>query len=194
MVVEELTMEFMKIGDKSLKISLNAKESKLYGLDESTEINTDDMKGSFSKLLSRAKKEVGYSFSGERVVAEIFNSKNGGCEIFLTYGEKEVDGRNKNNVKRSTNGNSIFSINDLNGVISIIRSLLSKGYNGKSSLYYDNDQKNYYLLLDEISTKNPKYYFMGEYARQLRQNSLGYIKEHCRCICKKDAIQIMFKI
>ena len=63
----------MKIGEKSLKITLNEKESKAYGLDENTEIDLDDMKGTFSKLLARAKREIGYKFSGEKVVAEIFN-------------------------------------------------------------------------------------------------------------------------
>lgn len=192
--MEELTMEFMKIGEKSLKISLNAKESKLYGLDENTEISTENMKGAFSKLLIRAKKEVGYSFSGEKVVAEIFNSKNGGCEIFLTYDEKETEAKSKNNTKRANGSLSIFSLNDIDGVLSVIRGLKIKGYNGKSSLYYDNDQKKYYLFLDEISVKNTRFSFMGEYAQQLRQNSQGYIKEHCRCICKRNAMQTFFEI
>ncbi len=182
-------MEFMKIGDKSLKITLNAKESKIYGLDENAEINVDDVKGSFSKLLARAKREVGYKLSGEKVVAEIFNAKNGGCEIFLTYAEEEnKEKKTKNSVSKSKNNTSVFSIDELNGVLIVAHSLKLKGYEGKSSVYYDNEQRRYYLILDEVSLKDTRYSFMGEYARALRSNSQGYIKEHCRCLCKKDAI------
>ncbi|MBQ7760583.1 MAG: adaptor protein MecA [Clostridia bacterium] len=188
-------MEFMKIGEKSLKITLNAKESKIYGLDENSDINVDDMKGSFSRLLARAKKEVGYKFSGERVVAEIFNAKNGGCEIFLTYAEEELkEKKQRNNTNRSKSNVSIFSIDELSGVINIAYSLIVKGYAGKSSVYYDKEQSKYYIILDDVSVKDAKYSFMGEYARPLRPNSQGYIKEHCKCLCKRDAIRIFSEL
>lgn len=188
-------MEFMKIGDKSLKITLNAKESKMYGLDENTEIDVDDMKGAFTKLLARARREVGYKFSGERVVAEIFNAKNGGCEIFLTYAEDEAkEKKPRYNGTKGRNMVSIFSISELNSIVNVAISLNSIGYDGKSSAYYDRERDRYYLILDEIPTKEPKYLFIGEFAKSIRPNSMGYIKEHCKCICKKDAIKVLSKI
>ena len=188
-------MEFMKIGEKSLKITLNEKESKAYGLDENTEIDVDDMKGTFSKLLARAKREIGYKFSGEKVVAEIFNSKSGGCEIFLSYAEERVvEERAKNNRQKSKGACSIFSIDELNGIINISHSLKNRNYVGKSVLYHDNEQSKYYLILDDVSVKDNKYLFLLEYARPMRSNSHDYIKEHCKCICKKGAIRIFSKM
>lgn len=190
MAEEETTMEFMKIGDKSLKIVMTTKEAKLYGLDEESELNSDDMKGVFSKLLARAKKEVGYKFSGERVVAEIFSSKKGGCEVFLSYVEQsQMDTLVKDTRKRTKN-TIIFGVNELNGLISLCAELCERGYKGKSSVYYDVEQKGYYLLLEDIYSREIKYSFACEYGKQLKQNGQSYIKEHCRCLSKNNAITL----
>ena len=80
-------MEFMKIGSNSLKITMNAREAKSYDLSDSALLDGEEAKRTFEKLLIRAKKEIGYQYAGQKVVAEIFSSKNGGCEIFLSYAE-----------------------------------------------------------------------------------------------------------
>jgi hypothetical protein len=35
-------------------------------------------------MLVEAKKEIGFQYAGERIVAEIFDSRDGGCEIFIS--------------------------------------------------------------------------------------------------------------
>ena len=179
-------MEFMKIGHDSLKITMSAKEAKMYDLDEDSTLDSEEMKSTFTKLLLRAKKEIGYKYAGERVVAEIFSSKNGGCEIFLSYADEQINEMKESKYKKSYI--SVYMLESFFDTIELIKRMEGSNYKGKSSLYYDEQNERYYIAFEDPEIKDGKYLFINEYARQQKNNSIVYLKEHCKCIKRNTAI------
>ena len=185
-------MEFMKIGNNSLKITLSAKEAKGYELTEGSTLEGEEVKRTFEKLLLRAKREIGYKYAGQRIVAEIFSSINGGCEIFLSYAEDSMykDITPKDSVKKPPKPiSSIYAVDKFEDLLNVAYGLNSMEYKGKSSVYYDESSETYYIALDDISVKNEKYYFVSEFARQIKNGQISYLKEHFKCLACKNAIR-----
>lgn len=183
-------MEIMKIGSDSLKISLCTKEADEYKLDK---IDNELMKNSFLKLLLKVKESISYKAIGEKIVAEIFSGKDGGCEIFISrvevaepmYKEKIPDDMQKK--QRQTI--SIYSFEDIKKLLMAMNRLCEIRFNGISSAYYDEEKNKYYILLEDVSPKDIRYAFLNEYARYIKGSISNLIKEHCKCICKKDAVK-----
>jgi negative regulator of genetic competence, sporulation and motility len=194
MVEEDKNMEFMKIGNNSLKITLSAKEAKGYDLTEDARLDGEEVKRTFEKLLMRAKREIGYKYAGERVIAEIFSSKNGGCEIFLSYAEdsmyKEI--QSKDSLKKTQKPNFfIYAINNFEDLLNISYTLNQLEYKGKSTVYYDESNETYYIALEDASIKNEKFYFISEFARQVKNGQISYAREHFKSIMGKNAIKVL---
>lgn len=186
-------MEFMKIGNNSLKITMNAKEAKGYDLTEGATLEGDEVKRTFEKLLLRAKREIGYKYAGQKVVAEIFSSKNGGCEIFLSYAEESMykDVAPKETTKKPPRPIiNIFALECLEDLLTVAYGLENICYKGKSSVYYDDTRENYYIILDDISTRDEKYSFINEFARYVKNSNIAYLKEHCKCLVNKNAVKL----
>ena len=187
-------MEFMKIGNNSLKITLSAKEAKGYDLTEGANLDGEEVKRTFEKLLIRAKREIGYRYAGEKVIAEIFSSKNGGCEIFLSYAEdsmyKEI--APKDSLKKSQKPISlVYAVNSFEDLLNVSYGLNQLEYKGKSAVYYDELNEKYYIALEDVSIKSEKYYFISEFARQVKNGQISYIKEHFKNIMSKNAIKVL---
>ena len=80
---EENDMEFMKITDRSIKISLGAKEALEYKISEGASFSDSEIKSAFGSLLEMAKKELGIKLPRGQLLAEVFSSRDGGYEIFV---------------------------------------------------------------------------------------------------------------
>lgn len=183
-------MEIIKIGSDSLKISLCTKETNEYKLDE---IDNELMKNSFLKLLLKVKESISYKPIGEKIVAEIFSGKDGGCEIFVS--RVEVEGQvykekiTEETLKKPKQLLTVYSFDSIEKLLMAVNRLHDIRYNGTSSAYYDEEKEKYYIVLEEISPKDLRYAFMNEYAKYVRGSLYLLIKEHCKCICKRDAIK-----
>lgn len=187
-------MEIMKITDTSIKITLLPSEAKEYDLKEDLELDNKEMKEVFSRLLLKAKKEVGFNFAGENIVAEIFCAKDGGYEIFVSYlksGEKmyKEKGESKNKTTKQ-----IFLVDNLENVLEIFARLKKTIYQGKSSLYYDFDKEKYYIILEDVSKKDLNYAFIGEFAKFIRGNQVEYLQDNFECICKNNAVELLSRL
>ena len=84
-------MEFMKITDRSIKISLEAKEAMEYKICEGVSYDEGEIRSSFSKLLDMAKKELGMKLPKGQLLCEVFSSRDGGYEIFVSYLNGELE-------------------------------------------------------------------------------------------------------
>ncbi len=182
-------MEIMKITDTSIKITLCQKEAMEYELTENLELDNKEMKKAFSKLLLKAKKEVGFNFAGENVVAEIFCAKDGGFEIFVSYLKSEEKMyKEKSDIKIKA-PRQVFLVDNLESLVVIISRLKSISYDGLSALYYDANCKKYYIILEDVSKKDLKYAFLNEYSKFIRSNQTDYLLDHFECICENGAIE-----
>ena len=180
-------MEILKISETSIKITLCKSEAEKYHLSDSAEIDTKDVKKTFSKLLLVAKNEVGFNFAGENIVAEIFSSKDGGYEIFVSCIEKreETERKSKEQKNRQKQG---YMVENIDMLLSIFARLKSISYMGFSAIYYDKTSQKYYIILDDVSKKDIKYAFLFELSRPLKLSWAELLSSRLIPVCKENAI------
>lgn len=188
-------MEIIKIGNDALKITLKAPEASTYKLN-AKEIDYSDsqIKESFNTILNIANNEVGFDLNGGKMFVQLYSSKDGGCEIFVSridmgeemYKDKMIVAQD---VKKNRFISSVYRFDSLEKILYACRRLQDINYLGKNSIYYDAEKENYYLILDDIIPRELKYVFLNEYAKQLKGLSAVYIKEHFKCICKKEGVK-----
>ena len=78
-------LEFLLVGESKLKIVMTDDDMKYYKL-ESLGFDGDSAsaKRSFWQILDRAKTEVGFDPTGDKVLIQFYPIKCGGCEVFVT--------------------------------------------------------------------------------------------------------------
>ncbi|MBO5312749.1 MAG: adaptor protein MecA [Clostridia bacterium] len=186
-------MDILRIGSDSIKISLDGREAQELHLDRE---DSEDAKSNFVNLMVKVKERVNFKVLGEKLVAEYFSGRDGGYEIFVSRLEVDEDmykdrGIQQEITKRVKPSLSPFSLESFEKLLDVTNRLKNMGYSGSSSLYYDDMREKYYIILEDVSIKDLKYAFMTEYSKSIKPHTLPYIKEHFRCICKKDAVNTL---
>ena len=200
-------MEFIRINDFKLKVMLNKSD-----LDE-FDIKTDELdysntetKRMFWDIIGRAKKAVGFCCDGMKVLVQLYSSRDGGCEMFVSKLEKAVRSSDdddeqslcykplyKKTVSESRTG--AFSFESLEWLISVCRRLFGIGYSEKSSAFAGDDGK-FYLFLDGLDATGyfplDEYSFINEYGIPENAEAIqSFLYEHGRIIRKDDAVKIL---
>ena len=190
-------MEILRIGKHAIKIALNKDETKEYKVLDSETLDNDEIKDAFSKLLSKAKEKVDFSYAGRKIFTEIFPNKDGGCEIFVSCISVEAEkaiykdkGQSADN-KKSRASIAIFDFDCLENLLFACYRLNEIKFKSKSSVYYDSDKKRYYIILEDIYIKDIKFAFLNEYARYVKSNVSSYINEHYKCVIKNEGVKIL---
>ena len=88
MLGESLFMELILINQQKMKIMLSAPDMQHYELNTLTLGNMsyldDFSKNAFRHIINDAKAQSGFCIDGKRLLVQIYTSKCGGCEIFIT--------------------------------------------------------------------------------------------------------------
>ena len=184
-------MEIVRIGDKAMKISLCTKEANELSINN--DIDDVVIEKRIRQLLLRENMEM-----KGKVVADIFCARNGGVEIFVSQGEENdilyKDRVTQELTKKAKTNYYAYSFNDFERLILISKRIKGLNYSGSSLLYYDEKEKNYYIILEEVSDKDLKYAFLLEYTKCIKAIAISHIKEHFKCVCKKDAIRKLSRL
>ena len=78
-------MEIIMISDSKIKVMLSADDLKGFDLDTaSLDYSNTETKRMFWDILSRAKHSIGFDTDGHRVLVQLYPSRCGGCEMFVT--------------------------------------------------------------------------------------------------------------
>ena len=184
-------MEIIKIGNNAVKISLCTEEAKELGIDSFQSI--EKLNNSYINLITNVKNGFGYKILDEKVIGEIFSGVDGGCEIFVSKTEAQSqvyrDRNQDENVKKQKPITSIYSFDNLEKLLAITKRLKEIDYDGASSVYYDEGKGKYYIFLDDVSIKDIKFAFISEYSRAVKSSMSLHIKEHFKCLCKKNGVE-----
>ncbi len=89
---------------------------------------------------------------------------------------------------------TVYEFDSMNSVIQAAKRLLSIGEGSSCFLYYDEEKSAYYFLMENINAKELRLAFLNEYSVILRTSLIPYIKEHSKCLRKKDAIRVIGNI
>ena len=206
-------MEIIMISECKLKVMLCEDDLKSFEIkaDQLDYANTET-KRMFWDILNRAKHQTGFDTDGQRVLVQLYPSKEGGCEMFVTkIGMLETtDGEGKKHrCEEKSQSRSLyhkkcvfhkavcsaFGFMKLSSLLEVCRRLLDIGYIGESSAYScDNGMK--YLILSDVDVNEApnEFSFITEYATCENALAIGYfISEHGKAICENDAVSVLSK-
>ena len=152
------------------------------------------------KILTGAETELGFTCKGYRALFQVYTSKNGDCEIFVTLTESEesagaIHCRSVHDRSHEPLRKSVFGFDNVEWLLTVCKRLCDIGYSGKSSAYIGEDRR-FYLFLDclyspEYSTVD-EYTFICEYGEQENASAMAeYLAEHGKEICDTQAIETL---
>ena len=187
-------MEWIRISMNKLKIMLSAKDAQRYALSPESANYADTLtRRAFRRILTEIREESGFDATEDKVYIQMYPSKEGGCELFVTKMglllaeecKKEAPPPRERAVSRST----LFVFAEMSALLSVCRRLESTHFSGKSQLWTD-DGNRYWLFLTE---KSPKTYdFIEEYGRALEADfGKYYLCEHGRLLCRENAVSLL---
>ena len=209
-------MELIVINDSKLKVMLSQDDLTEFSLDTNTlDYSNSETKKMFWDILNRAKHTLGFSTDGHRVLVQLYPSKTGGCEMFVTKlgllppdcfdsfcGEKEnTDKKQIFHYKashRRPKGESrrgVFGFDELSSLIGVCRRLRNIGYDGQSAAYRCEGKK-YYLFLEGLDLFGfmppDEFTFINEFGKAENPEAVSYyISEHGNTICASDAVNVL---
>ena len=196
-------MEWIRISSNKLKIMLTAKDAERYELKcEKAELADAPTRAAFREILTDIKKETDFDATEDKVYIQMYPSKEGGCELFVTkigllFGEEHdmstsTQPKTAKRTKPPQKRSAAFSFADFKDLLSACRAIKER-FVGDSEAWLD-ERRVWWLLLSEIGGEGGKeqFRFMRDYAKMhpFEQTRL-FLPEHGRCICKKHAVTLL---
>jgi len=212
-------MDMILISDTKLKVMLSPLDMEELALSNNDiDYNNTETRRAFWSILDEAKHKTGFDAARTRVFIQVYPSKSGGCELYVTKLASRSHGNTDNRrhiscrVKRTDTENAVidrdpdcavYRFDTLELMLTAANKLFGMDFDGSSSAYTDGER--YYLAIssdeadcsDYRCTRNAaeKYAFIGEYGTSLDRDILKlYINEHCKCICASDAVKILSSV
>ncbi len=185
-------MELLRISEKKLKVTLSNTDMEHYRLSNDTmDYDKTETRSAFWQILDEAKQRTGFDAGGEKIFVQIYPSRGGGCEMYITLVEAETS------VTPSlpSSGDSLYCFSSLSLLLDVCRQLSELGYREKSTvLYY---RSSYYLMICEhregslVSQKAlGEYSFIEEYGTRLGAGIRArQLLEHGRCLEADRAVE-----
>ena len=210
-------MELIIINDKKLKIMLTENDLAEFSLNaDNLDYSNADTKKMFWDILSHAKHTVGFSTDGHRVLVQLYPSRAGGCEMFVTklgplihdcpcdssdaleeasYKKKALHCKPSHRKLPGDGKVGVFGFDNISSLLTVCRRLCEIGYEGESSAYRC-DNKRYHLFLDGLDSYGyllpDEFTFINEYGNTENTEAMSYyIEEHGQEICQYNAVEIL---
>ena len=212
-------MEFILINENKIKVMLSPCDLEEFDIEaEELDYTNTDTKRVFWDILSRAKHSTGFDTDGQRVLVQLYPSRHGGCEIFVTkIANEENEEQNLTNgadeplicekitVKSKHEKNkaqkkhhAAYGFENLSELISVCKRLSNLGYKGESSAYIGENSR-FYLFISEPDTRSysplHSYSFISEFGNEEnREKAKIYLLEHGKEICRTNAVITLSKL
>jgi negative regulator of genetic competence, sporulation and motility len=192
-------VEYIKINDSKLKIILCREDLVAWDISaEELDYTNPTAKNVFEGLLLDAKDRFGFDTSGHRVLLQLFTSKDGGCELFVTRLE-EVCSENKYTAEKEDRSEKTlaYSFEGLHDICAVCKRLADAGFSGDSSAYFSNDGR--WFLSIRIKAESyqaakhfDRFAFISEYGEREDPGSLSlYVCEYATPISQSNAVSLL---
>ncbi len=181
-------MDLLRIGDSKLKVTLTEEDMEKYRLDQKTlDYDTTETRRAFWQILDEAKHATGFDAGGERLFVQVYPSRGGGCEMYITILADEDAGEGKESAVRG-GVESLYRFEELSHLLAACRILRECGYIGESMAYAEGGA--YFLTVTESRCGDlPEYSFLEEYGTRTPCGPrLAYLREHGRCLEESKAV------
>ena len=211
-------MELILISESKLKIMLTADDMESYLLTEGgLTYENKETRAVFDRLLEEAHTRVGFDSRSGRLFIQVYTSKGGGCEVYVTKSAPENGtGRRRSETSdagavqpgqgakqpRRKKEYCVYFFGSIGQMTDACRALKEMGYESESGLYYSRcSEGGYYLVLREDIPQTPqskkrKYVCKSDIANEFGRRVGGkeilpYIYEHCTAIAVENAVELM---
>jgi len=207
-------MEMIMIGQTKLKVMLTREDLEEFELEtDALDYHKTETKRMFWDILGRAKHTIGFDTDGERVLLQLYPSRSGGCELFITKlgllasnecAEEDCFGCDcsdrailhcdvySHEESRSTSL-SIFCFEKTEWLLLACRRLLAAGYDRDSMAYIGDNSRLYLMLFGVESLSLPlldEFSFLSEYgSKEDAEFLIPFIEEHGSLLCSHNAVE-----
>lgn len=205
-------MDYLRIGDNKLKITMTEEELLFYGMDLSTlSYSSTETRRAFWAILDDAKHATGFDAAASRVSVQIYASRTGGCEMYIIGTEGDhgtpsatitdadpIGERSGLTVcpslprlfKRCT---GVFQT--LSDLLCACHALSVSGYDAESSAWQIKDHYYLYLAGNRYGSTSGQESplsasaVISEFGHTTDDLSPGFLAEQGRCLCASRAVQ-----
>ena len=189
-------MEYIRISESKLKVMLERKDLEEWDISaDRLDYSDPDAKRVFGDILCHAKRELGFDTAGRRILLQLYPSRDGGCELFISCSELPA-GANNEHDSEETGKKRAYSFSSLEDLLAVCKRLLGRCGFCDSSVWFDENGR-WYLLFTELGTSpeldmlplNPLS-FICEYGESESYTALSlYLGEYARPVCEGNAIE-----
>ena len=201
-------MELILINNGKLKIMLTEEDMREYELDcDMADYDNTETRRAFWNILAEAKARTGFDAASERVFIQLYPSKAGGCEIYVTKiglrsgPEKKITGQQSScgTTKTPPDGTGeimqiAFMFEGISQLIAACRLAATRGVITESQVWLD-ERGAAYLFAESHSEGIDSAYLtgvFGEFGSAIENpNIASYIKEHGRPLCTENAVNTL---
>jgi negative regulator of genetic competence, sporulation and motility len=203
-------VDLILISSSKLKIMLTPDDMASYSLTcDNIDYDNTETRRAFWDILDAAKHKTGFDAASDRVFIQVYPSKSGGCEMYVTKLMKREDKHDNiklydkksmidiSPVSLTVERNApehynyeVYSFGEMYHMLDACRQLTLSGFRGSSSIWVDDGIPRYYLAVQK--DEKAQYSLLGEYGtKHPSPAAYTYIVEHCRCICGDGAVEKM---
>lgn len=205
----EIIMELIRISKNKIKIMLDAGDMTAYDLPtEGIDYCESAVREAFRAVLKDAGRKTGMDFSDSRLSIQLYPSRGGGCEMFVTrtgdrpesYCEPKLTETNVTTPQESPSDtrseekhprwerSEAFGFESMTWLLSVCRRLKRIGFSGNSAAFRDENGK-CFLLIESPAGIRP---LIIEYGTPESPEAVRlYISEHGSTICPKTAVELL---
>lgn len=209
-------MDYLRIGDNKLKITMTEEELLFYGMDlSSLSYSSTETRRAFWAILDDAKHATGFDAAATKVSVQIYACRTGGCEMYIIGGENKAEGWEDADLTASDPealpgsdesgltvcpslpklfGRTVGKFQKLSDLLAACLALTASGYNADSSAWQAGDR--YYLYLagnrTHVTKEEPALSASGvisEFGETVKELTLSYLSEHGSCLCSHHAVE-----
>lgn len=185
-------MELILISDAKLKVMLSPDDMRRFDITcddlDSTDIAS---RRAFWNILDEARAKTGFDPTGHKIFVQMYPSRSGGCELFVTRlgNKKESEGKKSRGFVTdpppAKEEQTLYAFDLLCDLLAACRRLSFTATPPTARAYTNEENSRFYLAL---SADVP---VLSEYnGIRCRARDLAYIEEHCRMFCP-DAVTLL---
>lgn len=191
-------MELIRISERKLKVMLSPDDMVHYAIScESMDYENTETRRAFWDILDIAKHQTGFDAARDKIYVQVYPSRSGGCELYVTMLPEEAKQR-ADNAEITKRQFSIYQFDAFATLVTVCAILVAQGYVDESDAYRVADR--WFLRLRDTqqgTSGKPTllYPFLLEYAtREDGLLPLAYIREHGTCVCRAQAVQMLSRL
>lgn len=191
-------MELLRINDRKLKVTLSSEDMTAYSLTcEKIDYDNTETRRAFWCILDEAKHKTGFDAASDKVYVQIFPSRGGGCEMYVTKMTDSPEVPLPVTLKKEPLffEKALFRFEKIEDMLSACACLIECGFTAPSTAYAASD--GYYLSVGQEEA--PPFHerrrgataadLVAEFGLRMDASAEGWLTEHAECICPEHAVE-----